>query len=161
MRPSLEDFQPIALRLRLAFLGLYIVNALCRKMQSAFILSTQRAANSIFKRHPRPEAKRFKVLMEGFALPFSSLLISAWAIPVRAANSFCVMPWRSRASIMARIIANSGSKASYSAFSSGSFSCSWRNSLNSLTLIPSFPDNLCGTFWRVLFRPWASSVISL
>ena len=37
VRPPLEDFQPITLRLRLAFLGIYIVKAASQKGKQFFI----------------------------------------------------------------------------------------------------------------------------
>ena len=37
-----------------------------------------------------PSANLFKRFTDGFLVPFSSLLISAWLIPVRSASSFCV-----------------------------------------------------------------------
>ena len=49
---------------------------------------------------PIPSAKRWRVRSEGLALPFSSLLVSACAMPVFSANCFCVRPDAVRASIM-------------------------------------------------------------
>ena len=48
--------------------------------------------NSILRSFPIPAANLCRVRIEGLALPFSSLLISPWAIPVRFESSFCVSP---------------------------------------------------------------------
>ena len=64
--------------------------------------------NSILRNFPIPAATRCRVLIEGLALPFSSLLISPWAIPVRCESSFCVSPESRLASMIAWIIARSG-----------------------------------------------------
>ena len=57
--------------------------------------------NSILRNFPIPAANRCRVLIEGLALPFSSLLISPCAIPVRLESSFWVSPELRRASIIA------------------------------------------------------------
>ena len=68
-------------------------------------------------------------LIDGLALPFSNLLISACAMPVTSDSCFCVMPEWILAAIIALWISYCGSSASYSAFTSGSFSCSFKKSL--------------------------------
>ena len=64
--------------------------------------------NSNFKVIPIPSANRFNNLRDGFLVPFSSLLISAWLIPVLSASSFWVRFCEILASTIARITSISG-----------------------------------------------------
>lgn len=51
-------------------------------------LETLFGKNSTFRVIPIAEANLCKVRIDGFALPFSSLLMSPWAMPVRSESSF-------------------------------------------------------------------------
>ena len=64
----------------------------------------------------------------------SDLFISPYAIPVRLASSFCVIPDSCPASIIACIKACSGCNASYSLLISISLSCSFKKSSNFLLI---------------------------
>lgn len=70
--------------------------------------------NSSFSVMPKPSARRCRVFSEGFAFPFSNLLISACVMPVFSDNSFWVKPVSCRAFNMAFIISNSGLSNSHS-----------------------------------------------
>ena len=68
-------------------------------LMAGFYLVT--GINSSLSCIPMPSARRRRVRREGLALPFSSLLMSAWAMPVFSASCCWVMPLAFRASIMA------------------------------------------------------------
>ena len=109
-----------------------------------FLTGTKPSFNCI----PIPSANRCKGRSDGFALPFSNLLISPCAIPVQS-NSFFAL---SHFLFLNQSIANAGSKTSYSFLNSGFFNCLLRKSLNLVIIISS----LCSKarfyiFLQVLF----------
>ena len=93
------------------------------------------------------------------ALSIPPAQVSHKAISVNwsAESSFCVRPESLRASMIACRIACSGCNASYSFWNSGSWSCSFKKSLNFCSLF--FPPDDCWLqYWEVSI--WLCSITS-
>ena len=95
---------------------------------SHYFASRLFGTNSILRVEFTASAMRFSNAKLGFLVPFSSLLISAWLIPVFSDNSACVSPASFLARIKDIVISRSGWSASYSFLNAASCMSSLVNS---------------------------------